>query len=58
LRPAGEEEQAAERDQVRVDYPRQAGLREGQVLLNRRQRDVDDRHVDNDQEESGAQNYQ
>ena len=56
--PAGEQEQAAECDQVRVDYPRQAGLREGQVLLNRRQRDVDDRHVDDDQEESGAQNYQ
>ena len=56
--PAREKKEAAERDQVRVDDPRQPRLRETQVSLDRRQRDVDDRHVDDDQKEPGAEHDQ
>ena len=43
--PAGEQQQAAEGDQVGVDHPRERRLREAEVALDRRQRDVDDRRV-------------
>ena len=56
--PAGKQEQAAESDEVRVDDPRQPRLRKAEVLLNGRQRNVDDRHVDDDQEKTCAQNDQ
>ena len=40
--PAGEQQQAAEGDQVGVDDPGQARLREAEVVLDRGQGDVDD----------------
>ena len=57
-KPAGQQQQATEGDQVGVDDPGQAGLREAQVRLDRGQRYVDDRHVDDDQEEPGAEDDQ
>ena len=56
--PAGEQEQPAERDQVRVHDPREARLREAEVALDRRQRDVHDRLVEDDHEEARAQDDQ
>ena len=44
--PAGEQEQAAIRDEVGVDDPRQVGLGEMKVVLDRRQGDVHDRRVE------------
>ena len=48
--PAAEEQRAAEEDRVRGDDPLQARLREAEVGLDRRQRDVHDRHVEDDHE--------
>ena len=42
----GQQQEAAERDQVGVDDPGQVGLRDVQVALDGRQRDVDDRAVE------------
>jgi len=55
---AGEQQQAAERDQVAVDHPGERGLREAEVLLDRRQRDVHDRRVQDDHHEAGAEDEQ
>ena len=41
-----EQQEAAERDQVAIDHPRQARLREVQVALNMGQRNVDDRGIE------------
>ena len=46
--PSGEEQQAAEGDEERVDDPGQVGLAEVEVALDRRQRDVHDRDVEDD----------
>ena len=56
--PSGEEEQAAERDQVRVDDPREAALREAEVLLDGRKRHVHDRRVQNDHQHADAQHVE
>ncbi len=53
--PAGKEEQAAEGDQVGVDHPREIRLRESEIALDRRQRDVHDRHVEDDHQRPDAQ---
>src|SRR5215211_22082 len=45
-----EQEEAAEGDQVRVDYPREARLREAEIALNRRERNVYDGSVQDDHE--------
>ena len=45
---AGQEQQAAERDEERVDDPRQVRLAEAEVVLDRGQRDVHDRDVEDD----------
>ena len=50
---AAEEQEAAEDDGVRADHPLEARLREMQVGLDRRERDVHDRHVENDHELGG-----
>ena len=55
---AGQQQQPSEGDQVGVDHPRQAGLGEAQIALDRGHGDVDDRHVDHDQEKSGAEDRQ
>src|SRR4029079_25662 len=47
--PAGERE-AAEGQGVRVDDPLEIGLAEPKVLLDRRERDVDDRRAQDDHE--------
>ena len=54
--PAGEQQQAAERDQVRVDDPREARLREVEVLLDRRQCNVHDGRVEHDHQHADAEN--
>jgi hypothetical protein len=49
-RSTAEQKEATERERVRVDDPLQVGLGHLRVALNRRQRDVDDRRVENDHE--------
>ena len=48
--PAAEEEEAAEQQCVRIHDPLQVGVRHVEVLLDRRQRDVHDRRVEDDHE--------
>ena len=50
-----EQQEPAERQQVGVDDPRQRRLREAQVGLDRRQRDVHDRRVEDDHQRPEAQ---
>ena len=57
-RAAAEQEEPAERDRVRGDHPLEALLREVQRLADRRERDVDDRHVEHGHEERGADDRQ
>ena len=52
--PSAEQEEAAEEDRVGGDHPLEALLGEIQVVLDRRQRDVHDRHVEHDHELCGA----
>ena len=56
--PSGEQQQAAERDQVRVDHPREVALREVQVLLDGRKRHVHDRRVEHDHQHADAQHVE
>ena len=51
--PAAEQQDAAEHDRVGGDHPLQVRLREVQVGLDRRQRDVHDRDVEDDHELRG-----
>ena len=51
--PPAEQERAAEEDGVRRDDPLQARLREVEVALDRGQRDVHDRDVEDDHELRG-----
>jgi hypothetical protein len=48
--PAAEQQQAAERERVRRDDPLAVVVGEAEVGLRRRERDVDDRHVEDDQQ--------
>jgi hypothetical protein len=50
-----EQQEAAEGQGVGVDHPRQVVLREVEVLADRRQRDVDDRRVQHDDELRGRE---
>jgi hypothetical protein len=43
---SSQQQKAAERDQVRVQNPRQVRLREAEVALHRRERDVHDRPIE------------
>jgi len=52
------QQQAAEGDQVRVEHPREAALREAEVTLDRRQGHVDDRRVEHIDEDSRAKHVQ
>ncbi len=56
--PAGQQEQPAERDHVRVDDPGEAGFGEAEVVSDGRQRDVHDRDVENDHQHAGAEDDQ
>ena len=51
---AAQEEEAAAGEQVGVDDPDQRRLAEAEVGADRRQRDVDDRHVEHDHEDAEA----
>ena len=46
--PAGQQQEAAERDEERVDDPGEVALGEVEVVLDRGQRDVHDRRVEHD----------
>ena len=46
--PSGQQQEAAEGDQERADDPGEVCLAEMQVMLNGGQRDVHDRHVEDD----------
>ena len=56
--PAGEQQQAAERDQVGVDDPGEVALGEAEVVLDRRQRDVHDRRVEDDHQHARAEHVE
>ena len=47
---AAEQQEAGEDDRVGVDDPLEAGRREAEAVADRRQRDVDDRDVEDDHE--------
>ncbi len=53
-----EQEQAAERDQVGVHDPGEVALGEAEVVLDRRQRDVDDRRVEHDHQQPAAEHVE
>ena len=56
--PAGEQQQAAEGDQVGVDDPGEVALGEAQVVLDRRERDVHDRRVEDDHQHPDAEDVE
>ena len=56
--PPAEQQEAAEDEGVRADDPLQALLREPEIDLDRRQRDVHDRDVQDDHELDGAEQPQ
>ena len=51
-----QKQEASECQQVGVDDPRERGLREAEILTNRRQRDVHDRRVEHDHQISETEN--
>ena len=55
---AAEQEKPSEDERVGADHPLQVLLRETEVELDRRQRDVHDRHVEDDHELHGAEERQ
>ena len=56
--PAAEEQEAAEREEVRVHDPRERRLGKAQVLADRRQRHVHDRRVEHDHQVAQAEDEQ
>ena len=56
--PAGQQQEAAERQQVGVDDPGQRRLGEAEVGLDRRQRDVHDARVEHDHQVAQAQHVE
>ena len=54
----GQQQQPAEADQVRVHDPRQARLREAEVVLDGGKRDVHDRHVEHDHQHARAEHVE
>jgi hypothetical protein len=56
--PPAEQQKPAEGQHVRVDHPREVGERDVQPPSDRRQRDVDDRRVENDHEVGHCQQHQ
>ena len=53
--PSGEQQQAAEGDQVGVDDPGEVRLREAEIVLDRGQGDVHDRLVEDDHQHPDAE---
>ena len=56
--PAAEQEEAAEREEIRIHDPRERRLREAEVFSDRRQRDVHDRRVEDDHQVAEAEDVQ
>ena len=56
--PAGQQQEAAEGDQVRVDHPGEAGVREAEIVLNRREGDVHDGRVEDDHQHAHAEDVE
>jgi hypothetical protein len=56
--PPGQEQQAAEGDHVGVDDPGQLALAEAEVVLDRRQGDVDDGRVEDDHQHPRAEHVE
>ena len=56
--PAGQQQQPAERDQVGVDDPGEVGLGETKIVLDRGQRHVHDRRVEDDHQHAEAEHVQ
>jgi hypothetical protein len=56
--PSTEQQEAAVREQIPVDDPREGGLREAEILANRGQRDADDRDVKHDHQARQAQDIE
>ena len=56
--PPAEQQAAAVSQQVRVHDPRERGLGEAEVVLDRRQRDVHDRHVQHDHQRRETQHVE
>ena len=56
--PPGQQHEAAVGDQVGIHHPREAGLREAEVALDRRERHVDDGLVEDDHQKPGAEDEQ
>ena len=55
---AGEQQQAAEGDQVGVDDPGEVALGEAEAVLDRGQGDVHDRHVEDDHQHPAAEDVE
>jgi len=55
---AAQEQEATEREEVGVHDPRQGGLREAEIVANRRQGDVHDRAVEDDHDVPEAKHVQ
>jgi hypothetical protein len=55
---AGEQQKAAEGEQVRVHDPRERCLREAEIVPNRWQRDVHDRGIEHDHQIGQAQHVE
>ena len=56
--PAAEQEETPEGEQVGVHDPGERGLREAEILPDRRQRDVHDRRIENDHQAGEAEHVQ
>lgn len=57
-KPSAEEQQAAEGQSIGVDDPLKIGVGEAQVSADRRQRDVDDGHVEHNHQLAQADDKQ
>ena len=56
--PPAQQQEAAEREQVGVDHPGERGLREAEVVPDRREGDVHDRHIQHDHQVAEAEDDQ
>jgi hypothetical protein len=53
-----EQKEAAIGEEIRVHDPREGGLGKAEILANRRQRDVHDRHVEHDHQAAEAEHVE
>ena len=57
-KPAAEQEEAAERQEVRIHDPRERRLREAEVFPDRRERNVHDRRIEDDHQVAKAEDVE